>query len=455
MKVSAATINYYLKTSKLLSDGTHPIMLRVCFNGYKDVSSHYSCSVRYWDKKNQQIKKGYPNYNIINYELNKRKRQLIEKRDRYILNGISYTPSKLLSDDDVINKKSKKVKDLIDSYLSDMEFRPSTKEGWKHISSLLTDFSSSELVIDDIDLGFCKRFGKWLKVERGMVDGSIRTKLGQVGCIFRYASSLGLVDMRDYPFNDWDYSHMYGKSHKPIYIHSATIDVIKDVFLSRVISVSDNGRRFHYIDDGYVNPRNKLFSLYLWLLGYLFQGLSPIDLFYLRVSHFRVIKVDGVEYYAIDTIRQKTGMSVKVRIKRASIYSQVMVSRMLMERNDGWFLPAFRGINENDSERLHSRNKSFIHKQRVKLKEWFKELNDIIIRRNVENDTDIPLIDYDCNYYSYRHSYAQSYISNPNANPIALATLLGRSVNTLSTYIEQLSEERDLIDAVNVLSDSD
>lgn len=70
MKVSAATINYYLKTSKLLSDGTHPIMLRVCFNGYKDVSSHYSCSVRYWDKKNQQIKKGYPNYNIINYELN-------------------------------------------------------------------------------------------------------------------------------------------------------------------------------------------------------------------------------------------------------------------------------------------------------------------------------------------------------------------------------------------------
>ena len=70
MKTSQATINFYLKTSKKLSDGSHPIMLRVCFKGFKDVSTHYSCTLRHWDKKNQCIKKGYPNFVIANYELN-------------------------------------------------------------------------------------------------------------------------------------------------------------------------------------------------------------------------------------------------------------------------------------------------------------------------------------------------------------------------------------------------
>lgn len=458
MKVSSATINYYLKTAKTLSDGNHPIMLRVCFRGYKDVSTHYSCSLRYWDKKNQQIKKGFPNYNVINYELNKRKNELIQKRDNYILNGISYTPSKLLFDDgdDKLKKRSRYIIDLISNYVSDKEFRESTKEGWYNVSSLLVKYSSSQLVIDDIDLGFCKRFGNWLKFERGMVDGSVRTKLGQVGCIYRYAASLGMVDMDDYPYKDWDYSSYYGKSHKPIYVHSSTIDVIREYFIGSVVDISSNGKMFHYVDDGYINPKNRLFSLYLWLLGYLFQGLSPIDLCYLKKSHFRVIRVDNREYYAIDTYRRKTGMSVKIRIRKDTIYSQIMIGRMLMDGSNGeWFLPCFRCLSEDDSKRLYSRNKHFIQRQRVKLVEWVKELNGFIIRRNVENGLDIPLIPDKCNYYAYRHSYAQSYINNPNANPVALATLLGRSVNTLATYIEQLSEERDLIDAVSVLNNDD
>lgn len=59
MRVSQATVNYYLKTSKVLSDGSNPIMLRVCYHGFKDISSHYSCLEKYWDKKNQQVKKGF------------------------------------------------------------------------------------------------------------------------------------------------------------------------------------------------------------------------------------------------------------------------------------------------------------------------------------------------------------------------------------------------------------
>lgn len=37
--------------------------------------------------------------------------------------------------------------------------------------------------------------------------------------------------------------------------------------------------------------------------------------------------------------------------------------------------------------------------------------------------------------------------------PMALATLLGRSENTLGVYLKQLSEEEDLVEAVSVMSD--
>lgn len=57
MKVSIAVIKLVLRTNKVLADGSHPIMLRVSFNGMKERSSGYSCTLKYWDKKNECVKK--------------------------------------------------------------------------------------------------------------------------------------------------------------------------------------------------------------------------------------------------------------------------------------------------------------------------------------------------------------------------------------------------------------
>ena len=67
MKVHQAVIRLYLKTSKVLSDGSSPILLRVSFNGFKEVSTHYSCDARHWDKKREEVKRGYPNFLMVNY----------------------------------------------------------------------------------------------------------------------------------------------------------------------------------------------------------------------------------------------------------------------------------------------------------------------------------------------------------------------------------------------------
>ena len=446
MKVNQATINFYLKTAKKLSDGSHPIMLRVCWHGYKDISTHYSCQKKYWDSRNQQCKKGMVNYAVINYELNKLKSCIIKKRDEYIRQGIEYTPSMLLSIEESKKGITNVVSDIIDNYISEKELRGSTVTGWRHTKKLIEEFHSG-VIISEIDEGWCKRYAKWLGV-RGLSEGTIRTRLGHIAAIYRWASRKGLSDMSNYPYRDWNYCQKFKLAERIEYIDLKSVDVIRDYFLSKVISVS--GETFTYIDDSYISYKNRLFVLYFWLLGYYLQGLSPLDICLLKKSDFDVKQINGEDYYCIDTSRMKTSKAVKIRVKKDTIYSQVMIWRMLMSDGE-WFLPIMHGLDGNNLEKCKTRVKAiFSYWLNPKLGDLWKELNDVIIQKNVEEGLNIPLIPEDATYYSYRHSFAQMYLQK-GGSVLALATLLGRSINSISVYVKQLTEEEDLVDAVSII----
>lgn len=451
MKVSRATVRLYLKTAKKLSDGRNPIMLRVCWHGFKDVSTHYSAFIREWDKRNECVKSCCPNSVMVNHQLNELKNKVIQKRDNYIKDGIEYTVNMLLSfDDDIEKKDSNIVVELISQYYKEKELRGSTVIGWKYDITLLNEYHPN-LIISEITEGWCKRYGKWLEVNKGLCEGTVRTRLGHIACIYRYAAGKGLCDMIRYPYRDWNYCNEYHLSEKVEYIHSKSIDVIKDYFLSKVIRMTSENM-FTYVDDGYISYKNRLFVIYFWLLGYMLQGLSPIDICLLKKEDFKRIVVDGEEYWSIDTSRLKTGVKVKIRIKVHTIYSQVMIWRMMME-GDEWFLPIMHGLSGDDIEKCKQRMRSVMsYWMNSKLSDWWREINQIIIQKNVTEGTDIPLIDEGCTYYSYRHSFAQTYMAR-GGYPMALATLMGRSVNTLSVYLEQLSQNDDLVEAVSVMED--
>lgn len=448
MKVNQATVNYYLKTAKTLSDGSHPIMLRVCYHGFKDISSHYSCSLKYWDKRNQCIKKGFPNHVIANYELTKLKNSIIARRDEFIRQGIEYTPSMLLSfDEKKVKSLSNVVVELMDYYCSEKELNSSTVNAWKQSISNINEFHKG-VIISEIDEGWCKRYSRWL-VEKGLGEGTIRHKLGHIACIYRYACGKGLASMSSYPYKDWNYCHHFHESEKLEYVDLRCVGIMKEYFLSKVILKSSE-RSFSYIDESYVNVKSRLFSLYFWLLGYYLQGLSPIDICLLKKSDFEVKHINGEDYYCIDTHRKKTHVAVKVRVKVHTIFSQVMIGRMLMEGGE-YFLPILDGIDINDDVKCKNRVKSvFSSHLNSKLYDWWKELNGVIIQKNVDEHSNIPLINEGCTYYSYRHSYAQAYLQN-GGSVLALASLLGRSINTISTYVQQLSEEGDLAKAVSIM----
>ena len=65
-------------------------------NGKSTRSTGYSCSLRFWDKKGECVKKGYPNFVMINHEIQKMKNDAIAVRNQYEALGESYTSDMVL-----------------------------------------------------------------------------------------------------------------------------------------------------------------------------------------------------------------------------------------------------------------------------------------------------------------------------------------------------------------------
>lgn len=443
MKVSSATIKLLLRTSKVLADGSNPIYLRVSFNGMKEVSTGYSCIPRFWDKRNEMIKKGFPNFASINAVIQKMKNDAIERKNKFELKGIAYTPSMILEKEVVFQPSDDDFKGLMDKYT--VSLSPTTRKVWKSFYNSFISYKKIEK-IQEVTLEVVKGYAKHLE-DSGMKESTIKMTLSKLAALCKFAVEEGIV--RDNPFKRFNLNKKYKTSSKSVYIHYRSIEVMKEMFLADVIDV--NGKMWTYKDgaiEKLTDRTSDLFARYFWLCGLLFQGLAPVDLCQLKIADLEVKDIDGESYYCWDGKRQKTKMAVKIRIKAHTMYSNVMIKTFLMTRK-GYLLPILDGV-KDDKLVIYKKVSNWLSNHISKFREWIKVVNAEIIQRNVTNKDDIPLIPEDVSYYSYRHSYAQMYLSK-GGSPLALATLLGRSVDTISTYIKELEEESDLVGAVSIV----
>ena len=435
MKTTIAIIRLVLRTNKVLSTGDRPIMLRCSFHGMKEVSTGYSCSIKYWDKKNECIKKGYSNYILINQELKKLKDEAISRRDRYIANNEVYSPSMILDRSDRFNAVTNDLGGLIQCYINERGLENKTIEKWNIIKRNIREFAGRDILVNEIDEAFCRRYARWLE-DRGLSSGSIRSYLGKVGAIVHYAISLGMV--ANYPFTRWKYHQEYRESKSELYIHSRSMDVMKEMLLDELIEM--DGELFRYKDgviEGLLDIHSEIYSHYLYYITFYLCGLSPVDISLLKKRDIKVIEVKGESVYAIDGHRSKTGIEYRLRIRKGTILSQVLINTMLMFSPGEHFLPTLEGyIGKDIKKRVN--NLYTYHSEH--LVEWFRRINEEIIRRNVENGDSIPLIDLDCRYYSARHSYIMSEIQKPGVNLLRLATVTGKSVVTLHQYLSLLGD---------------
>lgn len=439
MKISVARIRLYLKEGKKLSDGSHPIMLMVSFNGRKEISTGYSCTVRYWDKKSECIKRGFSNFVIINQTLKKMKDDAISKRDKYIAEGVIYTPQMILDRSGENNALTNDLKSVIEHYIDERGIEAKTIEKWWVVYRSVIKYVGRNVLVSEIDESFCRRYARWMENE-GLSNGSIRSYLGKVGAICHYAIVKGL--MTEYPFDGWKYHQDYKESKSELYIHSRSMGVMIEMFLDEVIEYTSE-TRWRYRDgviEKLLDIHSDVYAHYLYVVGYYMKGIAPSDISLLKKVDIKLLEVKGISCYAIDGHREKTSQPFKIRLRVNDILSNVLIRTMLMYNEGEYFLPTLNGFAGDKKKRVN--NLYTYHSGH--LVEWFQRCNEEIVRRNVAGGDSIPLIDLSCRYYSYRHSYIQSEIQKPNVNLLKIATATGKSVRTLHQYISLLQDE-DLI----------
>lgn len=435
MKVQMAVIKLVLRTNKVLADGSSPIMLRVSFGGMKERSTGYSCSPRYWDKRNECVKKGFPNYVMVNAELKKLKDAAISKRDSFIASGDVYTPAMILEKEEVRSVVTNDFATLIARYIEEKGLKRKTVDKWVTARNHVLRFAGRDILVNEINESFCRRYCSWLE-GNGISSGTIKAYMSNVAAILHYALEIGLISK--YPLSGWKYYARYKESKKEIYIHARSVDVMIDMFIDELIE--KEGSMWHYRDgvvDRLMDIHSSLYGRYLWVISYYLCGLAPIDASMLKKKDIKVIVIKDKNYYAIDGSRMKTGKSFKIRLAENTLMSNVLIRTMLLFNEGEFFLPTLQNYGGRD---LKKRVTNIYAYHGEHLKEWFKEVNAELIRRNVEEHEHYELIDLECKYYSARHSYIMKEIQKPNLNLLKLATSTGKSVTTLHEYLTLLND---------------
>lgn len=438
MKVQTARIRLILKTGKTLADGSHPIMLYAAYNGKHMVSTGYSCTAKYWDKKNECIRKGFPNYAIINERLFEMKSQAIQRKMEYEKQGLPYTPQMILAKK-TVEASPYAIDALVNDYIVSRGISKRTSYNWQ---SFLNSLDDRKMLITAIDASFVTSYVARLR-SRGMKDGAIKQQAARLKAICSYAVEKGLIS--ETPFINLKLKLKPSTSLQTI--HPATMDFMKSYFLDKVI-VENNGM-WHWKDkaiDELLDRNSSLFALYYFMAIFTFQGMSPVDLAMLKKIDMDIITVNGVNYWAWNVKRSKTGIPVKIRIKQGVIFNNVMVNTMLLWHNSEYLLPVL----DDATGDLKARVSHNLCNLTPKLREWFRIINEAIVKHNVETGDNITLIDVSNSYYSARHAFCLYFMSK-GGSALALSSLIGHQVNSISVYLKQLSEENDLASAVDIL----
>lgn len=434
-KCSVAKIRLYLKVGKVLADGSSPIMLMCSFNGRKEVSTSCSCTEKYWSKKDECVKKGYPNWLMINNVIKKMKDDAIAIRDEYERLGQAYTPSMILSPRKSLSAVQNDLKTLIQQYISEKGIEAKTIEKWWIVYRNVTKYYGREVIVNEIDEAFCRQYGRWMEAE-GLSVGSIRSYLGKIGAICHYAIGKGIMSV--YPFEQWKYHKDYQESKSELYIHHRSMEIMIEYFLDEFIN--RDGNRWSYKDDRIselLDIHSELYSHYLYIIGYYLKGISPTDISQLKKKDIKVVMIKNISCYAIDGHRSKTGQLYKIRVEQGCLLSNVLVRTMLMFNDGDYFLPTLKGYVGKDWKKRVNNIYSYHSDNLVN---FFQRVNERIVQLNVENNDSIPLIDLECRYYSYRHSYIMKEIQKPTVNLLALAQSVGKSSHSLHQYISMLGD---------------
>lgn len=446
MKVTSATVRLVIKKLKLNKNGESPIYLSVCFHGRLEKSTGISINPKFWDEKREIIKSSAPNAPVLNKMLQDMKNKVIERKNEFEYQKRVYTPSMLLQDIETdFNGASNVFKRVMDRLIEERRLRDGTVRGYTYTYRKLCEYlNRKDFIVDELVLGVVKDFATWLEKNNIKIN-TIKKVLGCIAATWNYAIERKIVTGNDYPFNEFKYTLKYKEVPRDYYLEKSHIARLKEYWLNLVIE--RDGNRWHYregAEDKLRNRCSKEFGILWFLLCYRYGGAAPADVAYLRPESFERVYVEGVDCWKITFRRKKTSVEVKYIVKR-DIMSIISIEHFL--GTSGHFvypiLHWHEGITDkNLLDQAHKANEKAIKH----IRNAFLDINEDIAKDNVRNGSDEPLIEVGkVVMYTARHSRASNYLDTPGATVSALASMMGRSSNTIATYVHRIQHNKEVL----------
>ena len=412
-KVSTATIKLYQRNSQPNANGEYVIMLRVFYNGRKDRSTGIWCRKEDWNDNKQQIRASAANAQLLNAQLQMQVNDIYRRKQEYELTGANYTVDDLFEDRKVVQGNT--VRGVCMQMFKEYSYKHSTEKNYDTLFHHVGD-----VLVTDIDDQFIATL---IRTKfKDMKNSSIMNMLARLHHVLTFAEDKGMI--RTMP------KFTARKGIKVNYRHKA-------------LSVQQLQCMREYADSNDCKDTQRRY-LYLYLLGYYFQGMALCDLMNIRNCDLMINTKQQLVYHGQ---RRKTQHPLTIVIDCTDpVFWRIWT---YVTRNDTEYMIDWdgRGFQKGDDDKEKYRKAMRLgNRLNRALKQFANDANAGLIEQCMDCE-DYP---ENMSYYSIRHTFATTYIRN-DGNLVNLATLMGRSVNNIGTYIKELTDDEDIIGAKSVL----
>ena len=395
MNASISVVCYKYKT---LSNGEHPLMLRISKDGKKKYQSlGISVNPKFWDFQKNKPKPKCPNLEYLQKIILDKKLELQKKMLEIKSDQKEYSAATLIEANEKL-QVAKNVDCFYKEIIAQCEINNKCGNRLVYLNSYnsLKRFTNGKLEIpfNTINVTWLEKYEKWLR-SNGNKETTISLMFRTLRSTYNKAIKERCAHLSDYPFQEYKISKFDTSTQKRAI---AKTDMLKFTETSQPIGQKK-----------YVELSKDIF-----IFSYLCGGINFTDIANLTQENI----VNGRLHY----IRQKTGKLIKIGIPQEAM----QIIKKYTDESNGYLFPILNVKVHKTA--LQKQNR--IHKIRGKVNDILKTLGKRLgIEANITT-------------YVARHSFA-SVLKKSGVNIALISEALGHSdLATTQIYLDSFDNEQ-------------
>ena len=387
------TANIVCYKSKTLSNGEHPLMIRVCKDGKKKYKSlGVSVNPKFWNFEKNALKPNSPNYEYLSKIIADKASELSKEIVKLKSERKDFTASTLIEESSQ-RVKPRTVNELFCEQIE--RLKDESRRGYmlsvrQVYNSLLMLNKHLDILFSDIDIPFLRRYETWLR-KQGLAENTIGIRFRTLRAVYNLAIEQNLVKAENYPFKKYKVSHLQEETVK------------------RSLSKQDIERILSYKSTN----RYMRFPIDIFAFTYYCGGINFIDI--ANLTQTNIVK-DKLIYK-----RHKTGKLIKIPLQPQAME----LIKKYHSKESPYLFPILSDFHETEIQKANR-----IHKVITKVNKRLKEIGE-------ELNLSIPLTTYVA-----RHSQA-TVMKKAGVSTAVIREIMGHSSERITQiYLDSFDNEQ-------------